>query len=365
MVQEAALVEENDASTPGRKGSGTGARNVGIPRDDANPGQGLFAQVNRTPDPSSAFESSVKTSINAEDGVIDVDVPFPDYIASFESAISSPSSSGYLSTPGFPGGLEFFEQSAQFSIDGDLPLNAAGWLNQFHPDFALQALPPQDNLLENVKASLRAEPTPISDFASGTETSERWVDVSSVIIADTTSNSITRHTYRRLVKPRMPAERVCHAAASTANGWIPVTPFILPYECHFEEDWMEEDVSTSDVALREAIERVIHFTPDTSKGSSSNSSQTPSHSQGSTDSGRTVPDTVSETTQMANTPLDVPRVQCKAVVLSTLEDMVRDAIDNREMNGQGGGGSHKDVWQTHNILRDAVRQWATSLEAAD
>ncbi|KAM4057019.1 hypothetical protein HRG_003870 [Hirsutella rhossiliensis] len=362
MAQEVALVEETDASMPSRKGPGSGARNFGVPQDDATPSQASFAQADRTPDPSGAFESPVKTSINAEDGVIDVDVPFPDYIASFESAISSPSSSGYLSTPGFPGGLEFFEQSARFSIDGDLPLNAAGWLNRFHPDFALQALPPQDNLLENIKASLRAEPTPIHDCASGNETCERWVDVSSVIIADTTSNSITRHVYRRLVKPKIPAER---PGQSNANGLIPLTPFILTYECHFEEDWIEEDISTSDTALREAIERVIHFTPDTSKGSSTNSSQTPSDSRRSTDSGRTMPDAVSETTQMADTPLDIPRVQCKTVILSTLEDMVRDAVDNRDLNGEGRGGSYKHLRPSQNILREAVRQWATNLEAVE
>ncbi|KAG8425137.1 hypothetical protein J3458_001869 [Metarhizium acridum] len=49
-------------------------------------GRGSFAQADRTPDPTGAFESPVKTSINAEDGVIDVDVPFPEYITSFESA---------------------------------------------------------------------------------------------------------------------------------------------------------------------------------------------------------------------------------------------------------------------------------------
>ncbi|KAF4513338.1 hypothetical protein G6O67_000619 [Ophiocordyceps sinensis] len=362
MVQEVSLVEETDSSMPGRRGPGTSARNFGLPRDDTIPGPGLFSQADRTPDPSGAFESPVKTSINAEDGVIDVDIPFPDYIASFESAISSPSSSGYLSTPGFPS-LEFFEQSARLSIDGDLPLNAAGWLNRFHPDFALQAMPPQDNLLENVKESLRAEPTPIPDCISGNETSERWVDVSSVIIADTTSNSITRHVYRRLVKPKIPVERPGHAAASNSNGLIALTPFILPYECHYEEDWIEEDIPTSDVALREAIERVIHLTPDTSKGSSTNSSQTPSDSRGSTDSGRTVPDTVSETTQMAGTPLCIPRVQCKTVILSTLEDMVRDAMDHGDLNGEGRAGTQKHMRQGQNILREAVRQWATNLEA--
>lgn len=364
MVQETSLVEEPGASVPSRKAHEPGARSFGISRHDGPPGQGSFASADRTPDPSGAFESPVKTSINAEDGVIDVDVPFPDYIASFESAISSPSSSGHLSTPGLPGSLDFLEQSGRFAIDGDLPLNVAGWLNRFHPDFALQALPPQENLLDKVKASLRAEPTPLPGCASRNETSERWVDVSSVIVADTTSNSITRHVYRRLMKPKAKKPGPS-AAVSNSNGQIPLTPFVLPYECHFEEDWIEEDITTSNTALREAIERLINLTPDTSKGSSANSSQTPSDSRRNTESARTVPDAVSETTQMADTPLDVPRVQCKAVILSTLEDMVRDAIDSRDTDGEGRSVSQKQGRQGHNLLRETLRQWATSLEAAE
>ncbi|PHH83171.1 hypothetical protein CDD83_3040 [Cordyceps sp. RAO-2017] len=367
MVREASLVEEADAAESNHVGRDTGARKFSIPHESVNPARCSFAQAERTPDPSGAFESPVKTSINAEDGVIDVDVPFPDYIASFESAISSPSSSGYLSTPGLPGGLESFEQSARFSVDGDLPLNAAGWLNRFHPDFALQALPPQENLLETVKASLRAEPTPAPDCAPGNEPSERWVDVGSIIIADTTTNSITRHVYRRLVKSRVPTDKPKHGGTTTSslNGFAHTTPSVLPYEYQLEEDWTEEDIVTSDVALREAVERVIHFSPDASKGSSASSSQAPSDFRGSSDSGRTVPDTVSEATQMADTPLDIPRVQCKTVILSTLEEMIREAIDHRDLNGEGRNGTPRHARQRQNVLRDTVRQWVTSLEATD
>ncbi|KJZ77904.1 hypothetical protein HIM_02541 [Hirsutella minnesotensis 3608] len=366
MVKEASLIEEADLPELNHLGQRIRARHFTLPRD-TTADKGVFAQVDRTPDPSGAFESHVKTSINAEDGVIDVDVPFPDYIASFESAISSPSSSGYLSTPGFPGSLDAFEQSTRFSIDGDLPLNAAGWLNRFHSDFAIQALPPQENLLDKVKASLRAEPTPAHECASGSENSERWVDVSSVILADTTSNTITRYVYRRLVKPKNLTEKPSssNATASHLNGMIPLTPSVLPYEYQLEEDWIEEDVSAPDAALRDAIERVIHFTPETSKGSSTSSSQTPNDSRRSTESGRTLPDSISETTQMADTPLDIPRMQCKTVILSALEEMIRDAVDNRDLNGEGRDGSNRHVRQRTNMLREAVRNWAANIETVD
>ncbi len=112
-------------------------------------------------DPTSAFESPVKTSINAEDGIIDVDIPFPDYLTSFDTAVSSPSSSGYLSTPGLGTGLDSFE-SFRITVDSDFPMNTAGYLEKFHPDFALQAVPPQPDIESQVKASLKAEPSPSS-----------------------------------------------------------------------------------------------------------------------------------------------------------------------------------------------------------
>ncbi|POR36213.1 Uncharacterized protein TPAR_03568 [Tolypocladium paradoxum] len=366
MVREVSLAEEAGETGPGRISPTTDARNVGTPREDPARGRGSFTPMDRTPDPTGAFESPVKTSINAEDGVIDVDVPFPDYIASFESAISSPSSSGYLSTPGIPSGLESFEHSAHFAIDGDLPLNAAGWLNRFHPDFALQALPPQDNLLEKVKASLQSEPTPAPDSPMGNDLSERWVDVSSVVIADTISNTVTRYVYRRLVKPKAPADKPCSASsgAPNFNGNVPVSPSVLPYEHQIEDEWVEEDVFSSDDALKEAIEKVIHLTPEASKDSSTTSSQTPSDFRGSTDSGSTMADTISEVTQLADPPLDIPRVQCKTVILSTLEEMIRDAIDNGDLNGEDRG-SHRHGRPHQNMLRDAVRQWVTNLGSVE
>ncbi|KIE02196.1 hypothetical protein MAJ_01854, partial [Metarhizium majus ARSEF 297] len=339
------------------------AQEVDAPRDNYSGvrGRGSFAQADRTPDPTGAFESPVKTSINAEDGVIDVDVPFPEYITSFESAISSPSSSGYLSTPGLPSGLEAFEQT-RFAIEGDLPLNAAGWLNRFHPDFALQALPPQDNLLDKVKAALRAEPSPAPTTQSN-DLSERWVDVSSVMIADTANNSVSRIVYRRLVKPK--AQHDPPSGNLGAGGYTMLTPSILPYETQLEEEWIEEPIFTCDEALRDAVERVIHFNSDASKGSSTtSSSQAPSDFQGSMESDSTMPDTLSEVTQLANPPLDAPRVQCKTVILSALEDMFREAVDSRD-TGHTGRANNRLSRHRHSILYDAVRAWVASMDAVE
>ncbi|KLU81930.1 hypothetical protein MAPG_01010 [Magnaporthiopsis poae ATCC 64411] len=222
----------------------------------------------RLPDPAGAFESPVKTSINADDGVIDVDVPFPDYITSFETAVSSPSSSGYLSTPG-GSGLELFEHSSRLAADGDLPFNVAGWLQHYHPDFILQAVPPQGGLEEQIKASLRAEPSPPMPASSHSLSlepqQERWVDVSSVIVADTTTLSIKRIRYRRLVKPKPPPPELggpgslISASSVYTHGSAAalLTPAVSPYETTIEDRFVEEPIVTLDEVLVEAVERVV------------------------------------------------------------------------------------------------------------
>ncbi|RSL87733.1 hypothetical protein BHE90_004519 [Fusarium euwallaceae] len=364
MVEEVTLGEDVHAPSSSAARPSTEVRETGTPRECKGHSREPSIRPERTPDPNGAFESPVKTSINADDGVIDVDISFPDYMTSFESAISSPSSSGYLSTPGFQGGLDSFEQASRLCIDGDLPLNAAGWLNRYHPDFAVQAIPPQEDLMEQVKASLRAEPTPAPTFPL-LDLSERWVEVSCVMIADTTTNSITRLRYRRLVKPRAPVDRPASgpAAFSTSYGGV-LTPSILPYETQLEEEWIEEPVLHSDETLTEAVERVISLTQDTSKDHSLASSQTHSEVRMSTEAEEPVSITAPETPALPNAPLEIPRVQCKTVVLSALEDCIREVIDVREKRHLETNGNARNT-PSRNLLHDAINIWLDNLDITD
>ncbi|KAI5463742.1 folliculin-interacting protein N-terminus-domain-containing protein [Mariannaea sp. PMI_226] len=367
MVEEA-IADEGRPSFSKDARQSTDSRSTGTPRDFESRTRETSVRPERTPDPNGAFESPVKTSINADDGVIDVDIAFPDYMTSFESAISSPSSSGYLSTPGIANGLDAFEQAARLSIDGDLPLNAAGWLNRFHPDFAVQAIPPQDDLMEQIKASLRAEPTPAPLNPLSGELSERWVDVSCVLVADNTKNSITRLRYRRLVKPRSAADRQpnSQASASSYHGSAFLTPSILPYETQLEEEWIEEQISLPDDALTEAIEKVVSLTQETSKDHSLASSHSRSESvRMSTDGEEPVSVTAPAPPPLPQIPLEVPRMQCKTVVLSSLEDTIREVIDMRE-RGEWPTNSRSKVAATHqNLLQEAISTWLDNLDLSD
>ncbi|KAI1081670.1 folliculin-interacting protein N-terminus-domain-containing protein [Whalleya microplaca] len=330
----------------------------------------LSESQSRTPDPLGAFESPVKTSINHDDGVIDVDVQFPDYLTSFETAVSSPSSSGYLSTPGLGSGLDSFEQFSRLAIDGDTPLNVAGWLQRFHPDFTLQAIPPQRDLLDEVRESLRAEPTPAVHPIPVLDEwpTEHWVDVSTAIVADTTNFTIKRLRYRRLVKPKIPTDRNTGSYLAPHASSL-MTPALSPYEQPIKDDIEEEELFTLDEALIDAVERVIAHSSDASIDSSATSSRSVSKRRGRRDSEISEP---ADHEPPSTSHLDfreVPRAECKTVVLSALGTIVQEVAEQRESERETHSANpsvtHNMHRQRESALRTAVRGWLESVEHSD
>lgn len=324
--------------------------------------------MERKPDPNSAFESPVKTTIN-EDGIIDVDVPFPDFITSFETAVSSPSSSGYLFTPGLSG-LDLFEQASP----GDVPMNVAGWLQRYHPDFILQAIPPQPDLLDQVKASLRAEPTPLTTVGTDS-TEERWIDVASALIADSTTFSIRRLRYRRLVRPS--ATAATPLISTSVSSSVLLTPMISPYEVHLQDEFIEDDIVTLDETLIEAVEKVTALGSE----SSQNSSRSPSKRRESVAAAAATAEALALTTAVeredssrsvvvdTQTPTyqEVPRGECKTVVLSALEHIAKEVVNTRdnedERRSQGSSRITRRGRDKESVLREAVRTWVEDVEA--
>ncbi|TVY14955.1 hypothetical protein LARI1_G009068 [Lachnellula arida] len=313
----------------------------------------------RVPDPSGAYESPVKTSINEMDGVIDIDVPLPDYL-SFETAVSSPSSSGYLSTPGFGNGMDGFEHYSRTGPELDTTTNVGGWHQRYHPDFALQAIPVQDGILEEVKASMREEPTPMF---SGTPLpdngrSDRWVDVCSAIIADTTNFSIKRIRYRRLVKPKdistpnVPLDSRYGNVYSAAQ----LTPAALEaYETHIEERFVEEPIISMDETLIQAVERIIAQSGQVSKESSVCSSRSTSRKRENRD--RSNSDAKLPVRNDRN--LEIPRNECKKMVLGALEEIVKEVEESRK------DGDDAEREQTESFLREGVRSWLVNVETME
>jgi hypothetical protein len=313
----------------------------------------------RVPDPSGAYESPVKTSINEHDGVIDIDVPLPDYLA-FETAVSSPSSSGYLSNPGFGNGMEGFEHYSRAGPDVDTTINVGGWLQRYHPDFALQAIPFQDDLTAEIKESMRAEPTPALSSTPHPDGGDRWVDISSAIIADTTNFTIRRIAYRRLVKFKdvnQPTPSLSHTVDSrygNVYAAAQVTPLVDVYDGHVEERFIEEPIISMDETLIDAVERIIAQSGHGSKTSSVCSSRSASRKGGNRD--RSNSD--AKNPAVPEHRLEVPRNECKKMVLSALEEIVREVAESRK------DGVEVET-ERESFLREGVRSWLVNVETMD
>ncbi|RDW69718.1 hypothetical protein BP6252_08738 [Coleophoma cylindrospora] len=316
--------------------------------------------VERVPDPSGAFESPVKTSIN-DDGIIDIDIPMPDLL-SFETAVSSPSSSGYLSTPGFGNGLEGFEHYSRAGPDSDTNINVGGWLQRYHPDFALQAIPAYAELLEEVKASMRAEPTPILTSTPNPDgRPSRWVDISSAIIADTTNFTIKRIRYSRLVKLKDMEHTTANAADTMSRygnvySTAQLTPSFDIYDSHMEEKFVEEAIISMDETLIEAVERIIAQSGEGSKATSACSSRSTSVKAGVRERSDSGPELKPTTNHIARHP-EVPRNECRKMVLNALEEIVKEVAESRR---EGGETEEKE-----SVLREGVRSWLVNVETME
>ncbi|KAH6722996.1 folliculin-interacting protein N-terminus-domain-containing protein [Leptodontidium sp. 2 PMI_412] len=346
--------------------SESGSASTAKPEDE--PGEDIPEQIihvaERVADPSGAFESPVKTSINHDDGVIDIDVPLPDYL-SFETAVSSPSSSGYLSTPGLGNGMDGFENYSRSGPDVETTMNVGGWLPRYHPDFALQAIPVQGDILEEVKASMRAEPIPL--LTSNTPLPEgsrldRWVDISSAVIADTTNFTIKHIRYRRLIRQR----NVSSATPSIPHSFdsrygnvyaaSQLTPSTETYDGSIEEEFIEEPIISMDETLIEAVERIIAQSGRGSKTSSACSSRSASRQRGSrerSNSDAGIP-------EIPEHKLEVPRNECKRMVLGALEEIVREVAESR----REGGDAEADM-ERESFLREGVRSWLSDVETGE
>ena len=323
-------------------------------------------------------ESHVRLSVDENDGVVDVDIPMPslDFPATgYTSPVSSPSSSGWaMSMPslesmgnGFLGpGMSFSSGMVMPSWTTDLEentVNIAGWLDdeKFHPDFALQAVKPYPEVEEEIKRAMRAEATPRQPM-SATPASEsggtsqespndRWVEVCSVLIADTKGRTIKRLRLRRRSKKpaasagttsplpsALGAYRHLHiqqpslAASSPYFGPAAMAAVAQPEE-EEEEVIDEEQVCDVDDVLATAVEKVI--------GMSVTPLPRPQTGGATT-----------TTTRDGGDELQKPNVQgCRCMVLGALENVVR-AVAQEPRN------------VVENFLTEGVAKWLSDIQEA-
>ncbi|KAE8354632.1 folliculin-interacting protein N-terminus-domain-containing protein [Aspergillus coremiiformis] len=330
-------------------------------------------------------ESSLKLSVRGDDGIVDVDLPLPGFVSlssSGDSTMTSPkktrtsvtSVDAVASTHSSGSGFHYTHR------ENDGPnINVAGWLRSFHEDFLLQAVRPYSSLEADVKRAMQAEPTPAHAFSSEADGSERWVDVATTLIADVRTFTVKRLRLRRKAvssvfwrspmspsvshpgTPRHIPEGSIHSPSKTSS--ISLSDGYEPNE--FEEQFVEELVMDLDGTLVDALERVLAQ----SGPSSLAHSRAPSPSRARRGDDKAASDTANrEEVQVPS--LEVPRTECRKLVLGALEEVVRSVTAEHcreDIDGELGtvDREHKrSLAGPDNTLREGVRKWLLDVEEA-
>jgi hypothetical protein len=386
MVKE--LTEDENEHRPETAPSG----NISIPAaSDAAPKSTETA----SPEPSSlnsqVRESPLKLSVRAEEGVVDVDLPLPGFMSlssSGDSTIASPKktrtsvtsidavASTHSSGSGFHGAMK----------DSDGPsTHVAGWLKSFHEDFSLQAVRPYASLEAEIKRAMRAEPSPYIPSTPDADGSERWVDVATTLIADTRASTVKRLRLRRKITvghgsdttntPPSPANRNPRQSA----GATPASPFTSFFSgpdkpsngtnadeqdhSFVEERFIEEPVMDLDGVLVDAVERVLGQSGHSSLAHSRAPSPNRARRAEDKDKGHSPrPDEVPSP--------EVPRGECRKMVLGALEEVVRIVTaehcreDVENAVGLADRERRRALSGADNTLREGIRKWLLDVEEA-
>ncbi len=321
--------------------------------------------------PPKLLSTPLKLSVNESDGIIDVDIPMP----AFNSPLQSPLMGGFNSMSSLEGSSYGHNSVCSCSImDTDQPVYVAGWLKNFHPDFALQAVGPYQDLEKDIKRAMSAEPTPVSLAATPSlehGPTETWVEVCSSLVADAQTYSVKRLRLRRRV--RLIPNQAQPAVTPETPGAPPRSQYGNPYsqsqftqalpviEQQLEEEFIEEPIRDMDGTLADAVERLLVQSSEVSHPTSVNSSRSSSrrgrrnHRSGS---------------DSAVTPV-MSKGQCKEMVIGALREVVtsvtaeltRAENQSGEKTTDGGRGRRTELGP-ESTLREGVRKWLSEVEEA-
>jgi hypothetical protein len=323
------------------------------------------------PERPKTFDTALKLSVNEKDGVIDVDIPLPE----FGSPLQSPLLGGFGSVPSQQGSS--YGEASVLSMpycEPEQSANAAGWLKQFHPDFAVQAIRPYTELERDIKWAMSAEPSPITSATTPSLEQgplERWVDVCSALVADTRTFSIKRISLRRLIR-LIPTPTYQASAITPGISGLPLgrSQYGNPYnsgaampmmtEVHLAEKFIEEQIMDFDATLIDAVDRCLAQSGPGSRVQSTSSSRSSSRR------GRRDTSTVTD----AAPHVEVPQTDCKAVIFDALEIVVKNVTAERDIKHfadddaaaerKGKGDIARTA--TDSSLKEGIRRWLTEVE---
>lgn len=329
----------------------------------------------------------VRMKVNENDGVVDVDIHLPSFLSSSpDSGFGSPQPRIARHTPSLTSldGFASMQSSNSYAnrigqLDCNGQSNVAGYLRKYHPDFSLQALKHYPEVEDEIRASMRAEPTPLHApvCAPPSGSSGLWVDVCITLVADVRSFVIRRLSLKRKI-PSAALKTI--GAAGDTHQTTPsllttaslktVEPIAQPsLEFLPEEVITTETVMDLDATLTDAIERILN------RGSTQSSRQPSPTRQAHS---RTVSNSTASTIQTqlpAATPssvkdtllpaADLPRQESRRMVVNALEEVVKSV--NEDLNGsttdeRSRSECPRPAKQEENALREGVKRWLISIE---
>lgn len=340
MGKLAQMVEEIDRPLETRLGVQNSARALAATQGPTSvPSAPNLPEISTLPDHSTPAKNiperpkiehfPMKLSIDGNDGVVDVDLRMPNsFSSSFASSMSSPkathtgaSSFNESSLYGRNSSHEAFPSAPESMVD------VAGWLKGYHQDFALQAVRPYKELKDDIIRSMRSEPIQAPPPSTGDPALMPWTEVCTTLIADAQDFSVTRLSLRRRAAP-----------TSTSPTELPTTQLPTNASPAFEEEIVSEKIMDLDATLIDAVERVLAQSTHSSRA----------HSR-----------TASPSRPDEGSALEVPRSECRRLVLGALEQVAKSV--GEEQMGRGRdvrpGTQRERGVGLDSTLREGVRKW--------
>ncbi|KAL9004973.1 MAG: hypothetical protein Q9188_002221 [Gyalolechia gomerana] len=325
----------------------------------------LVTQARAIPERPKADNFPVKLCVDDNDGIIDVQLPASNsYSSSFGSSIGSAGQSHTAAS-------SFNERSSVYTRSpskertqrtSESPAHVAGWLEEYSQDFILQAVSPYHGLRNDIEEGMKAEPAvqlPAKRTRANDGNPCGWTEVGTSLVADTTNFSITRLRLQRRPMTRN--------APSTGLSWADSESAAQSTE----ERIVEEPVMDMDPILIDAVERVLAQSGHSSRVQSRAPSRVPSPCRSARPSdhrrvkSQNELDVVSGSQEnTAKFALEVPKSECKKVVLGALEEVVRSV--QAEQDAGESGARHisgepvrdgENSFPPDSTLREGVRKW--------
>ncbi len=318
----------------------------------------------------------LKLQVNADEGVIDVDIGIPGFLSSSnDSTLASPPFHNVRHVSSVASFDSLASNRRQFSPKGEnrLQSRVAGFLPRFHPDYSLQAVRVSKSelpdMVEKIKSAMLSEPFSQESTTSG------WADVSTTLIANVQTASVKRLRLKR---------KISYLSDHTDDSNRPVSPGMehstaprpikpsstMSSETVQEEAFSYESVTDVDPLLTDVVERIL--ARDSTHGPRTLSPAPLSHSRQSSTGTNASYRRSNKQSKLngSRSPDGLSRGLSENIVIGALEDVVKnvnhgltEAHKGQTSQIDGNEQSPAQIKQSQdNGLREGVRSWLLNAE---